>query len=378
MSVFKRPNSKVYYMQVPDGRGGVKRLSTKRTSKREAELVKAAYLKELKDREQLGVKANIKLQQLAVEYIEYKTSENLDSIDNIQHHVNKLIGAEGWGEKVYHLDADMELHQVTVRDIDKYKQARLREGRARKTINLELEQLRGMHKFAISRGYNANYRLTIDMFKVRGKSRWLSAKEEEALLRELDPMRPCRGVPSPEKRKGTVIGAKMQDQYDMTVVLLDTGKRYMEIASMPWYSVDTKNWQWIEVYQEKTEDWGRFPMTERLRAVLKRRYESRRSHKWVFPSFKDKNLHRAYSTKGLKNAIERAGLNDDPDMVRQRGKVTPHTLRDTFASKLVSRNVSLKTVQTLLGHKSAASTQKYARLELTAAATAAVAALEGR
>jgi len=363
-------------MQVPDGKGGVKRLSTKRTTKREAEQVKAAYLKELQDRQQLGVKSTIKLQQLADEFIEYKKSENLDSIDKIEHHINKLIGGGKWGREVYHLDPDMEAHELTVRDIDKYKQARLREGRARKTINLELEQLRGMHKYAVSRGYKANFRLEIPMFKVRGKSRWLSHEEEEALLRELDPKREAPGMAKYEDREGSVLQAKLQDQHDMTVVLLDTGKRYMEIASMPWYSVDTRNWQWIEVYQEKTDDWGRFPMTKRLRAVLKRRWENRRSPQWVFPSFIDKKKHRAYSTKGLKNAIERAGLNSDPELVRRRGRVTPHTLRDTFASKLVQRNVSLKTVQTLLGHKSGASTQKYAHLQLTDAANAAVAALE--
>ncbi|MGH9961536.1 MAG: tyrosine-type recombinase/integrase, partial [Pyrinomonadaceae bacterium] len=52
-----------------------------------------------------------------------------------------------------------------------------------------------------------------------------------------------------------------------------------------------------------------------------------------------------------------------PDVVREKGgKVTIHTLRHTFASRLVQAVVSLVKVSKLLGHSSVTTTEIYAHL----------------
>jgi len=112
-------------------------------------------------------------------------------------------------------------------------------------------------------------------------------------------------------------------------------------------------------------------MTNRLHEVLVQRDHFKRVGQiHVFES--KAGGARGYATQAIRKAIDRAGLND-PDLIRRKGgRVTLHTLRHTFASKLVREAVSLFDVSVLLGHSDSKMTQRYAHLAPNMASLRAV------
>jgi integrase/recombinase XerD len=75
---------------------------------------------------------------------------------------------------------------------------------------------------------------------------------------------------------------------------------------------------------------------------------------WVFVSRGGKALSREMLWVLVKKYVRRAGLNT---------KVSPHTLRHSFATHLLSGGADLRTVQELLGHANITTTQKYTHVD---------------
>jgi integrase/recombinase XerD len=75
---------------------------------------------------------------------------------------------------------------------------------------------------------------------------------------------------------------------------------------------------------------------------------------WVFMSKSGKRLSRIQLWKIVRKYCQRAGL---------AGKVSPHTLRHSFATHVLSGGADLRTVQELLGHSSIATTQHYTHVD---------------
>ena len=75
---------------------------------------------------------------------------------------------------------------------------------------------------------------------------------------------------------------------------------------------------------------------------------------WLFVSKGGKKLTREMLWVLVKKYVKRAGLNT---------KVSPHTLRHSFATHLLSGGADLRTVQELLGHASIQTTQQYTHVD---------------
>ena len=172
-----------------------------------------------------------------------------------------------------------------------------------------------------------------------GRTRWLTPEEQTKLLYELHVDRKYSGKDSKKD-------AQRQDNYDMTVMLLDTGLRFMEAGSMHWNQVDfDRNCVYV------TRGKGGIPttltLTTRLRAILERRKALHPT--LVFPTKDGVNR----STVWMGNAVRKAGISI------AQGNITPHVMRHTFAATMIQNGISLPELQHLLGHKTIEMTQRY-------------------
>ncbi|MBZ9671649.1 tyrosine-type recombinase/integrase [Mesorhizobium sp. ES1-3] len=133
------------------------------------------------------------------------------------------------------------------------------------------------------------------------------------------------------------------DLRDLMVFALDTGARFSEIANAKWDWFNPALTSWI-IWQRKANNPFAMPLTQRVQEVLKRR-RNRPGGPFVA------EVYRNVRTR-LDRLTEKLGYDD----------VTFHTFRHTTASRLVQRGVDLRRVQIWMGHKTIATTIRYAKL----------------
>ncbi len=87
------------------------------------------------------------------------------------------------------------------------------------------------------------------------------------------------------------------------------------------------------------------------------------------PMFLGGESEQALFMSYTKNPLSSEALNDIvKKYVKQAGikkKVTPHSIRHTFATHMLKRRASIRHIQVLLGHKSLDTTQKYTQVEIS-------------
>ena len=221
-------------------------------------------------------------------------------------------------------------------------------GYSAQTVKHVIGTVRGAWKHAKRLGYQVS---EIEFPTVRispGKLRYLTFDEEKRLLAAIDPKREVKRLP-PYNDRTKLMRREMHDLYDFIIILLDTGARFGEIATLKWTQINVQQGT-IALWRPKVRNESILYMTDRVRHVVQRRCREK-TGEFVFAN--RSGGARSYIGTTLRKAFKRAGLAD----------CSAHTLRHTHATRLIQNGMSIYEVKEILGHSDIKTTMRYAHIE---------------
>ena len=212
---------------------------------------------------------------------------------------------------------------------------------SRATIARKLSAVRSLHKFLIARGH----RETNPVIGLR------TPRLHRKLPRFLDETEVRELVESPD----TTTLPGLRDRAVLET-LYSTGMRVSELVGINVGDVDFLS-EAIRTRgkgnKARLVPVGRIALAVMEELLERRRLAERKKPERNAPLFINKlrtRLSARSVNRILKKYILKAGL---------KGKITPHTLRHTFATHLLNRGADLRSVQELLGHEHLSTTQVY-------------------
>ena len=146
---------------------------------------------------------------------------------------------------------------------------------------------------------------------------------------------------------------KCLPQSTIRVVVLtaySAGLRVSEVVQLQVDDIDSER-MLIRVRSGKGQKDRYVPLSKLLLEVLRTYWEFTRPTKWLFPGRKSNHFISPRTVgRACQQAAKAAGI---------RKRVTPHTLRHSFATHLLEAGTDIRTIQKLLGHKKLSTTAIY-------------------
>ena len=142
----------------------------------------------------------------------------------------------------------------------------------------------------------------------------------------------------------------------MLTTLYATGMRRTELSRLKVEDIDSQRMV-IHVRQGKGGKDRDVTLSPRLLEILRDYWKWRKPQVYLFPSLQRKRPGLPITDRAIYHAVRtaarRAGI---------KKKITPHTLRHSWATHLLERGTDLKTIQMLLGHVDLEATTIYLHL----------------
>ncbi len=231
------------------------------------------------------------------------------------------------------------LQEITMLDIERVKRNMLKAGRSPRRVQYAVAVVRQIFNYAKQHKLFDGETPTkgVKLPKIDNqRMRFLSPDEANSLLNEL--------------KKHSMVS------YRVSLLSLYSGLRFGEIAGLRWQHVDIENRQ-IIVLDPKN---GKTRFSFMADAVCRMFSEMApgKPNDLVFESRTKRHLTQISDT--FNRVVASLGLNNGVE--DRRVKVVFHTLRHSCASQLAMSGADLSTIQSVLGHKTLAMTERYSHL----------------
>jgi site-specific recombinase XerD len=294
-----------------------------------------------------GEKKDLSLKRLINKYLSHIEVEKNYSKYTLRNYRHYLEVFRHFFEKNYEQEY---IERLTVEMVRRYRLhlTRVEDKKGRKlsvtTQSYYVISLRAFLKYLSKRGIKSLVPEKIDLPKSESRQIKFLTREQVERLVSMPPISEVWGL---------------RDKA-LLEVLFSTGLRVSEIAKLDWDRVDMK-----------TREFGITGKGRRVRVVFLseraanwlRRYQNARedNFKPIWIRFSGKKVDP--TTKGEALRLSVRGIQRIVEKYRKKAglpiKVTPHILRHSFATTLLSGGADLRSVQEMLGHKSVATTQIY-------------------
>lgn len=324
MNLAKRKNG-IYYIQYFDSvENKIRRVSTSKRNKKEALLFLSEFNGHLSLKTQLNYYS---LSDFKDEYIRYigrtYSTKYLSSIELSFRQLSKKIN-------------NVLLLDIKVNQVQEFLSETFQ--RTEKGAELYLRTLKASFNRAVDWGYiNENPFKKVKLPKSQ-KSFPVFISEEEL-----------------NKILGNI---KNEELGRLSTLAFFTGMRLGELTNLKWSEVDLKS-RLITItndksFSTKSKKDRIVPISKKIIDMLKGKMKEANKSEFVFSKTDGIKFNNDYVSKNFKKAVRKTEVDE---------KIHFHTLRHSFASRLVQKGVSIYIVMELLGHKDVTTTQIYSHLQ---------------
>lgn len=232
-----------------------------------------------------------------------------------------------------------KINNITIQSVEKIENTMFKANLSKRSVEYALIILRKILKYAEEHGYIQNKLVQIKTGKYtydNKRIRFLTLKEEHDLL--------------------NILNIRNIQLYMICLLALHCGLRAGEIFNLTWNDVNFAN-KTITIKDPKNSKNRTAYMSNKVYAELQK-WGQKQANYLLFKNEKGQKIESISNT--FDRVIKELGWNNN--VTDTRDKVVFHTLRHTYASRLVQSGMDLYKVQKLMGHSSIAMTERYAHL----------------
>jgi site-specific recombinase XerD len=269
-----------------------------------------------------------------VNYLQYTKNASPKTIENYTLWINRFIAYMG----------DIEANQIKSIHIQDFRIALIKQRLNPKTVNYHIIGLRSFFKFLLRNDIETIAPEKLELAKI--PPRQLSYLHEEEINTILN---------APAQSKGNPLKI-LRDQAILSM-LYGTGLRVTELISLKKTDIVLTEKQFSVI--GKGKKLRAVFITDQAKEKLKNYLSSRTdTSDFLFISLSGNSYGKALSRNSIEGLVK--------EYAHQAGihkKVTPHTLRHSFATSLLKKGADIRSVQMLLGHSSITTTQIYTHVD---------------